>query len=409
MSKKEVKKEEEPKKVDTTKKSNEKKAVKTSNQKKEVTPKEKVTSNKKEEKKVEEKVEEKVKKIKKPVNEKVIIFSIIGAILLVAFGIFGYFFYETSMKPVATYDGGKVTKSEYTIYYKTFQPMLSYYGYPDSIIPQQIANKAALDEIIVKEAKADGVTISDDRKKEIDDQFADKDQISQLEEQGINPDQMKKLYYADALISAYIDKKVEEANDDEVLAYIKENNENPDLTGYETSHILLKTTNDSGTALSDEEKANKKSQAEDILKRAQAGEDFASLASELSEDTATKDNGGNYNVYMDGQTDESYSNAVKSMKVGDIVLVESQYGYHIIKLNNIVENGRVKNDADREDYVNEQINNISAEKNFKVNDDNLAKVVEQINGKSTSTDNTTTTDSTNTTTNDTTTNTTTGE
>lgn len=57
------------------------------------------------------------------------------------------------MLPVATYDGGKVTKSEYAIYYKTFQPMLTYFGYSDDIIPEQIANKAALDEIILKEAK----------------------------------------------------------------------------------------------------------------------------------------------------------------------------------------------------------------------------------------------------------------
>src|SRR5574344_1671557 len=105
--------------------------------------------------------EEATKKVKKPVNEKVIIIGLIVVILLVAFGIFGYFFYQTNMQPVATYDGGKVTKAEYTIYYKTFQPMLSYYGYPDTMIPSQIANKAALDEIILKEAKKEGVTMSD--------------------------------------------------------------------------------------------------------------------------------------------------------------------------------------------------------------------------------------------------------
>ena len=120
---------------------------------------------------------EKVKKEKKPVSEKVVIISIIVAILLVAFGIFGYYFYATSMLPVATYDGGKVTKSEYSIYYKTFQPMLTYFGYSDDIIPEQIANKAALDEIILKEAKKEGVTIPEDRKKEIDEQFQNKEQL----------------------------------------------------------------------------------------------------------------------------------------------------------------------------------------------------------------------------------------
>lgn len=399
---KEVKKEE-------LKKDNKKKAA---NEKSQKVDKEKEQNAAKTVKKEETKpVVKKQEKVKKQISEKVVIISIIVAILLVAFGIFGYYFYATSMMPVATYDGGKVTKSEFAIYYKTFQPMLTYFGYPEDMIPEQIANKAALDEIIIKEAKKEGVKIPDDRKKEIDEQFQDKEQLKQLEEQGINANQMKQLYYDDALISAYIDKKVADANDEDVLNYIKANEENPNLNSYETSHILFKTTSDSGAALSDEEKANKKSQAEAVLQRAKSGEDFASLAKELSEDTGTKDDGGKYTVYMDGQTDEKYADAVKSMQVGDIVLVESTYGYHIIKLNSITENGRSKSEYDRENYVNENLNNISVEKNFKVNEDNVKKAVEQITGKSSSSENTTdaTTNETTNSTTDTTTTTTTGE
>ena len=92
------------------------------------------------------------------------------------------------------------------------------------------------------------------------------------------------------------------------------------------------------------------------------------------------------------------------MQVGDVVLVESSYGYHVIKLASITENGRAKNEYDRENFVNENINKISTEKNFKVNSDNLKKAVEQITGKSSSdTTNTTSTNSTQTTTTDNTT------
>lgn len=382
---KEVKKEEVKKDKKTSKET-----TKNNNKIIEDTKKIKNTDNK--EKKEETKaVIKKEQKVKKQISEKVIIISITVAILLVAFGIFGYYFYATSMIPVATYDGGKVTKNEFAIYYKTFQPMLSYFGYSDDIIPEQIANKAALDEIIIKEAKKEGVTIPEERKKEIDEQFQDKEQLAQLEEQGVNANQMKQLYYNDALISAYIDKKIADANDEEVLNYIKQNEENANLNSYETSHILFKTTNDSGSALTEEEKANKKSQAQTALQRAKAGEDFATLAKELSEDTGTKENGGNYVVYMDGQTEENYANAVKNMKVGDIVLVESTYGYHIIKLNSITENGRSKSEYDRENYVNEEINKISTNKNFKVNEDNIKKAVEQITGKTSATQETTNT------------------
>lgn len=142
--------------------------------------------------------------------------------------------------------------------------------------------------------------------------------------------------------------------------------------------MLFKTKSDSGTALSDEEKANKKAQAEAVLQRVKNGEDITTIAKDLSEDTGTKDKGGSYTVYMDGQTDESYANAVKSMQVGDVVLVESSYGYHVIKLASITENGRAKNEYDRENFVNENINKISTEKNFKVNSDNLKKLLNKL-------------------------------
>lgn len=418
MSKKEGKKEEikkdknvkeetsSKKKKNNSKKEDRKVVEKKENVSKEIKKNDKKQKEEKEAKKentTELKKVEETKKERKPISEKVVIFSIIAAILVVAFGIFGYYFYATNMIPVATYDGGKVTKSEFAIYYKTFQPMLTYYGYSDDIIPQQIANKAALDKIIIKEAKKEGVTIPDDRKKEIDKQFQDKDQIKQLEEQGINANQMKQLYYDDAMISAYIDKKVQDLSDEDVLNYIKSNStnsENLDLNSYETNHVLFKTTSDSGTALSNEEKANKKAQAEAVLQRVKNGEDIATIAKDLSEDTGTKDNGGSYTVYMDGQTDDKYASAVKSMQVGDVVLVESSYGYHVIKLASITENGRAKSEYDRENLVNENINKISTDRNFKVNEDNLKKAVKQISGKSS-------TDSDNTTTNNTTTSTTT--
>ena len=65
-----------------------------------------------------------------------------------------------------------------------------------------------------------------------------------------------------------------------------------------------------------------------------------------------------------------------------MMVVESAYGYHVIKLNNIVENGRAKSENDREAYVNEKINKISDEKHFEIKKENLAKAVEQITGKS---------------------------
>ena len=58
---------------------------------------------------------------------------------------------EKNYEAVATYDGGRITKAEYDVYYKSFANILStYYGYPDYLIPEEIAKKAAVDKVIVK-------------------------------------------------------------------------------------------------------------------------------------------------------------------------------------------------------------------------------------------------------------------
>ena len=369
------------------------------------------TETKNEVKKDEKEVKALQKKIKKPNTEKIVILSIVIGVLVIAFGLFGFYYYNTNAKAVATFDGGKVTTADYTVYYKVFAPMLQYYGYPESIIPEQIANKAGIDMIILKQAKEANVKLSDEDKKKVDDIFADESQVKQFVEEGIDVAKMKQLYYNDYTITAYIEKMKEEADDAKVLEYIKKTaGDDADLNEYDTSHILFKTVDDSGNELSDEEKAKVEEKAKAALARALAGEDFAALAKELSEDTGTKENGGQYKMYMDGNTYTEYADAVKNLEVGAITttLVKSQSGYHIIKLNAKTENGRAHNDTEREAYVDEDINNLSTTKNLKVNNDYLTKLVEKITGK-TASDDTDTTDSTTTDDNTTNTDTTTNE
>ncbi len=369
------------------------------------------TETKNEVKKDEKEVKALQKKIKKPNTEKIVILSIVIGVLVIAFGLFGFYYYNTNAKAVATFDGGKVTTADYTVYYKVFAPMLQHYGYPESIIPEQIANKAGIDMIILKQAKEANVKLSDEDKKKVDDIFADESQVKQFVEEGIDVAKMKQLYYNDYTITAYIEKMKEEADDAKVLEYIKKKaGDDADLNEYDTSHILFKTVDDSGNELSDEDKAKVEEKAKAALARALAGEDFAALAKELSEDTGTKENGGQYKMYMDGNTYTEYADAVKNLEVGAITttLVKSQSGYHIIKLNAKTENGRAHNDTEREAYVDEDINNLSTTKNLKINNDYLTKLVEKITGK-TASDDTDTTDSTTTDNNTTNTDTTTNE
>lgn len=349
-------------------------------------------------------------------SENSVIVIILAVLLVLVLAIVGIYLAKDN-QAIVKFDGGKVTKSEYKIYYQMFSTYLSYYGYDKDSIPDAIATKAATDKMILTDAKAAGVKITDEDKAEVDKIFDDESYINYFTQQGFDIDKLKQIYYNDYIIQDYIEKLASEASNDEVEAYIKsQNGDDVDMNEYDTSHILFSFTKDDGTTMSDDEKAELKAKAEEVLQRALNGEDFATLAQENSDDTGTASNGGEYKVYMDGNTVDAYADVVKTMQAGQVYgeLVESSYGYHIIKLNAINEGGRVNNETEREEYANTKFDNIATEKNMQIDEDALKKFVEEIDPSSTSddsssTDTTTTTTTDDTTSTDTTTTTTDGE
>lgn len=79
----------------------------------------------------------------------------------------------------------------------------------------------------------------------------------------------------------------------------------------------------------------KRLKAEQVLRRALAGEDFVSLAKEFSEDRATRDKGGFYDSYEVGVgLWKEVEDAALKLQPGQIAdkLVETKDGYHIVQL-----------------------------------------------------------------------------
>ncbi len=122
--------------------------------------------------------------------------------------------------------------------------------------------------------------------------------------------------------------------DEEVKKFYDDNPskfEQPEMV--RASHILLSTRDsEANKDLPADQKTAKKKKAEEILKRARAGEDFAKLAKENSEDPGSKDKGGEYQ-FARGQMVPEFEAAAFSLKTNEVSdIVTTQFGYHIIKL-----------------------------------------------------------------------------
>jgi parvulin-like peptidyl-prolyl isomerase len=71
--------------------------------------------------------------------------------------------------------------------------------------------------------------------------------------------------------------------------------------------------------------------AKDTLDKARAGADMKALMKELSEDPTSKDNGQVYEIGTDSGVPESFKNLALRLKEGEVGLVKSIAGWHVMK------------------------------------------------------------------------------
>ncbi len=163
---------------------------------------------------------------------------------------------------------------------------------------------------------------------------------------------------SDEDIATYYDDNVSQYNNPEkvIVEYIELNIDDlkadievtdADLNGYydanktqwvapelrDASHILLSLDSDA----SDGDVEEKQGEALALIERLNSGESFEDLAREFSDDTGSAENGGSLGEFGEGVMVPAFEEAAFSMAVGELSApVRSDFGFHIIRLDNII-------------------------------------------------------------------------
>src|SRR5215469_3224820 len=75
-----------------------------------------------------------------------------------------------------------------------------------------------------------------------------------------------------------------------------------------------------------------KAKAEDIAKQLRNGGNWTEIAKKNSDDPGSKDSGGELGFSQRGRMVPEFDNAIFTQKIGDISVVKSQFGYHVIQV-----------------------------------------------------------------------------
>jgi len=194
-------------------------------------------------------------------------------------------------------------------------------------VNDELINKNLI-HFIKNEVMKEGIEITDDMEKNIVKRLIDLELIyQQAKKEGLTSQAdflskselaFKELIYTTYLQNFIMQNKITKS---EIKASYESLVSNFNKNDYKARHILVST----------------KDKAKGIIKSLKKGGDFKELASLNSIDKESKNNGGNLGWFAADDMVESFSNAIKKMTVNEVTdtPVQSQFGWHIIQLNEI--------------------------------------------------------------------------
>ena len=203
---------------------------------------------------------------------------------------------------------------------------------------RDLIDRAVGYKLLMQEAKARKVNVSDAEVEakidEVRKQFPSEDLFKQaLASRSLTLDRMKSEARQELaifrLIEGEIAGKVAVKPEQVEDFYQKNPDQFKEPERVRASHILISVPENADAAA----KAQAKTKAEKVLKDVKSGKDFAALAKQHSQDPGSAVNGGDLGFFQQGQMVGPFNDVAFSLKPGATSdLVETQFGYHIIRV-----------------------------------------------------------------------------
>ncbi|NLY18334.1 MAG: peptidylprolyl isomerase [Clostridiaceae bacterium] len=323
------------------------------------------------------------KKAKKKMPTDIKIFTVVC--IIIAIIIIAAIVYIVKPTDVAIVGDNKITSEKFSYYFsRNVQNIMMQFGYTDAntflnmtygtstmgdVIKQQTLTQAVQIEVLLQEAKKEGFQPD---KEKLDELWGDMEKnITESasvygrsvndfckEAFGTSFNKVKQFNYDLYKAQMYMEEKIKAitVDDTELASYYEENKEAFDYSV--VSHILIKCEEDAENS----EVEAKEKIADDILDRVNAGEDFAALAREFSEDPGSKDSGGTYRVWKNGQFVPEFENWAFSHEVGETGIIRTAHGFHVMKMDEIINTLDAQKDDIKYAYQSQEFQKILDEK-----------------------------------------------
>jgi peptidyl-prolyl cis-trans isomerase SurA len=242
---------------------------------------------------------------------------------------------------VAVVDSAPITNHDVALRAPQLQAQLKQQGRPALEGAELL--KASLERLIVEKAllqhaKETGITIDDEAIDQAEQRLAAQSQISvdtlhkKTKADGSSVERLRQNLRDQLTLQRLTERNVPSrirVSDIEIDQAVRQRQNasmgtNPDI---ELGHILVAVSEKA----SDADVAALQSKAQTALARAKQGEDFGKLAKDLS-DGAEHDKGGLMGLRAASRYPTLFVDATKNLSVGDVTLVRSGAGFHILKL-----------------------------------------------------------------------------